>query len=191
MTIAMQYMGMALRGMPYMGVGRNLAYRKSIFFEKKGFGPYSHLASGDDDLFVNANSSAGNIALEFAEESHTRSVPATSLGQYINQKTRHLTTARHYKTIHKIILLGEPASRIIFYVSLIILLTRIYAWPVVAGLFLIRFIIQLIVFILIRKRFNEPGILPLFPIFDLISPFINAAFYAGSLREGRANTTWK
>ena len=191
MTIAVQYLGMALRGMPYMGVGRNLAYRKSIFFDKKGFGPYSHLASGDDDLFVNANASGENIAAEFSRESHTRSVPAADVRQFIKQKTRHLTTSRHYKTAHKVILVGEPASRVIFYVSMIILLSNLYAWPIVTGLFLLRFIIQMTVFALNRKKLNEPGILPLFPIFDLVSPFINAALLAGSFREGRANTIWK
>ena len=30
--IAMQYMGFAFRGKPYMGIGRNLAYRKETFF---------------------------------------------------------------------------------------------------------------------------------------------------------------
>ena len=191
MTIAVQYLGMALRGMPYMGVGRNLAYRKSIFFEKKGFGPYTHLASGDDDLFVNSNASAENSAVEFGKESHTRSVPAKNIRDYIKQKRRHLTTAKHYKAIHKIILLGEPASRVIFYASFLALLIKLYAWPLVAGLFLLRFITQLITFILNRNKFNEPGILPLFPIFDVISPFINAAFFAGSLSERRADTTWK
>ena len=191
MTIAVQYLGMALRGMPYMGVGRNLAYRKSIFFENKGFGPYTHLASGDDDLFVNSNASAGNSAAEFGKESHTRSVPARNIREYIKQKTRHLTTAKHYKTSHKIVLLGEPFSRIIFYASFIALIFNLYAWPVVAGIFLLRFLIQFVIFILNRKKFNEPGILPLFPIFDVISPFINAAFFAGSMREGRANKTWK
>lgn len=191
MTIAVQYLGMALRGMPYMGVGRNLAYRKSLFFERKGFGPYTHLASGDDDLFVNSNASAGNIAAEFGKESHTRSVPAKNTSDYIKQKTRHLTTAKHYKTTHKIILLGEPVSRIIFYAAFIALIINLYVWPVVAGMFLLRLVIQLITFILNREKFNEPGILPLFPIFDVISPFINAAFFAGSIREGRANTKWK
>jgi glycosyltransferase involved in cell wall biosynthesis len=191
MTIAVQYLGMALRGMPYMGVGRNLAYRKSLFFERKGFGQHSHLASGDDDLFVNSNATPENIAVEFGKESHTRSVPALNISGYVKQKSRHLTTARHYRTAHKIILLGEPVSRVVFYAFLVILLSRLYAWPLVAGLFLVRLIIQLIVFFLNRKKFNEPGILPLFPIFDLVSPFINAAFFAGSLREGRANTTWK
>ena len=30
-TIALQYLGMAIRMIPYMGVGRNLAYRRSVF----------------------------------------------------------------------------------------------------------------------------------------------------------------
>ncbi|MEJ0056537.1 MAG: glycosyltransferase [Bacteroidota bacterium] len=32
-----QFIGWALLGRPYMGVGRNLAYRKNLFFENKGF----------------------------------------------------------------------------------------------------------------------------------------------------------
>ncbi len=83
MVIAMQYLGMAIRGIPYMGVGRNLAYRRSVFFEKKGFGNYSHLASGDDDLFVNANALKTNTSLEFRKESHTRSVPASSIEEVV------------------------------------------------------------------------------------------------------------
>ena len=54
MFIAMQYLGMALRGVPYMGVGRNLAYRRSVFFRNKGFGSHNHIVSGDDDLMVNS-----------------------------------------------------------------------------------------------------------------------------------------
>ena len=61
----MQYLGMAIRGVPYMGVGRNLGYRRSLFFEKKGFGSHINLASGDDDLFVNSNSSWKNCTVEF------------------------------------------------------------------------------------------------------------------------------
>ena len=34
---AMRYLGFALAGSPYMGIGRNLAYRKSLFFDQKGF----------------------------------------------------------------------------------------------------------------------------------------------------------
>src|SRR5690606_12086614 len=34
---AIQYIAYALAGNPYMGVGRNLAYRKAVFLENKGF----------------------------------------------------------------------------------------------------------------------------------------------------------
>ena len=117
MTIAMQYLGMALKGMPYMGVGRNLAYRRSLFFNKKGFGNHAHLASGDDDLFVNSNASGTNIAVEFRKESHTRSVEASDLSEFYKQKKRHLTTAVHYKLRDKVALISEPVSRVLFYTS--------------------------------------------------------------------------
>jgi len=55
--IALQYFTFARAGIPYMGVGRNLAYRKSLFFKARGFASHHHIISGDDDLFVNQNAS--------------------------------------------------------------------------------------------------------------------------------------
>lgn len=75
--------------------------------------------------------------------------------------------------------MGEPASRVIFYVSMIILLSNLYAWPIVTGLFLLRFIIQMTVFALNRKKLNEPGILPLFPIFDLLLRLLMLLYLQG------------
>jgi len=191
MMIAMQYFGMAIRGIPYMGVGRNLAYRRSLFFDRKGFGYHSHLASGDDDLFVNSNASGENIATEFRKESHTRSVPAPCINEYYKQKTRHLTTASHYKPRDKMALIAEPVTRIFFYAAFLILITNLVMWPVVAAIFLARITIQFLIFSLNQKKFNERGLLPWIPVFDMVSPFINAVFYAGSLHEGTGKNTWK
>lgn len=191
MMIAMQYFGMAIRGIPYMGVGRNLAYRKSLFFDRKGFGNHSHLASGDDDLFVNSNASGDNIAVEFSKESHTRSIPAPGINKYYKQKARHLTTAIHYKPGDKMALIAEPVSRILFYTAFLTLMANLFMWPVVAGVFMARIIIQFIIFALNSKKFNEPGLLPWIPVFDIVSPFINALFFAGSLRQGTGRNTWK
>jgi poly-beta-1,6-N-acetyl-D-glucosamine synthase len=191
MTIAMQYIGMAIKGMPYMGVGRNLAYRRSLFFSKKGFGNHTHLASGDDDLFVNSNASGNNIAVEFNKESHTRSLAAPGIKEFYKQKKRHLTTANHYKPRDKVALLTEPVSRALFYISFIVLLSNQFLWPLVLGVFTVRVITLVTVFILNQKKFNEQGLLPWLPIFDILSPFINAVFYAGSLREGTGKNKWK
>ena len=191
MVIAMQYLGMAIRGNPYMGVGRNLAYRRSVFFDKKGFGNYSHLASGDDDLFVNANALKTNTSLEFRKESHTRSVPASGIGQFLKQKKRHLTTARHYKFRDKIILTGEPASRILFFISFIILLSKLFYWPVVLMIFAIRLLVQVIVLYMAGEKFNEKGILFWSLIFDIISPFINSFIYISSRWQDPGKYQWK
>ena len=103
LSIAMQYLGMAIRGIPYMGVGRNLAYRRSLFFANNGYGAHNHLISGDDDLFVNTNATKTNTTVEFRQETHTRSVPASDLKEWIIQKKRHLTTAPYYRLRDKII----------------------------------------------------------------------------------------
>ena len=40
---ALQYLSLALAGLPYMGVGRNLSYKKSLFFNNKGFSSMNHV----------------------------------------------------------------------------------------------------------------------------------------------------
>jgi len=190
MAIAMQYLGMAIRGLPYMGVGRNLAYRRSLFFEKKGFGIHTHLASGDDDLFVNSNATKNNVAVEFRKESHTRSVPASGFKEFLRQKKRHLTTAKYYKPGDKLALIAEPAARVVFYASFVLLISNLYLWPVVLSIFGTRLIIQLTIFILIQKRLNEKGLLPFLPIFDILSPFINTVVFVGSQRQGTRKHLW-
>jgi cellulose synthase/poly-beta-1,6-N-acetylglucosamine synthase-like glycosyltransferase len=191
MTVAMQYLGMAIRGIPYMGVGRNLAYRRSAFFANKGFGVHANLASGDDDLFVNNNASGLNTCVEFSRNAHTRSVPKSTVREWITQKKRHLTTAPYYKLKDKLLLTMEPLTRIIFYTALIILLSFSFFWPLVVAIFGTRLITQIIVFILVQKRLNEPRLLAYSLIFDIFSPVINSIVFLGNLVKRSGNNVWK
>lgn len=191
MFIAMQYLGTAIRGIPYMGVGRNLAYRRSLFFRNKGFGSPSHLVSGDDDLFVNKIATKENTSVEFRSEAHTRSVPSSGISEWFKQKKRHLTTARYYKSGNKFLLLAEPASRLLFYASLILLLTDLYLWPFLAAGFGARLIIQVIVLLLAQRKLNEPELLPFSLFFDIFSPFINGIVYISNFRTRPGSNLWK
>jgi cellulose synthase/poly-beta-1,6-N-acetylglucosamine synthase-like glycosyltransferase len=191
MTIAMQYLGMAIRGIPYMGVGRNLAYRRSAFFDNKGFGSHTHLASGDDDLFVNAVAKNSNTRVEFRKGTHTRSVPFSSFSDWVTQKKRHLTTAPYYKLKDKLLLITEPLSRTLFYTAFILLLIFNFLWPVVLAIFGIRLILQIVVISRIQKRLNEPGMLVYSLIFDIISPLLNSIIFLGNFGNRSAKTTWK
>jgi hypothetical protein len=79
----------------------------------------------------------------------------------------------------------------LFYTSFITLLSNLFLWPAVLGIFAVRVIIQVTVFMLNQKKFNEQGLLMWLPIFDILSPFINTVLYAGSLREGTGKNKWK
>ncbi len=191
MTIAMQYLGMAIRGIPYMGVGRNLAYRRSLFFANKGYGVHNQLASGDDDLIVNSNATDANTVVQFSIGTHTRSVPAHSVNEFLKQKKRHYTTAPHYKLRDKILLMTEPASRIILYASFTVLLINLYLWPYILTVFGLRLIIQTTVFILISKKLDERGIVPVSLFFDIFSPVIYSVIYISKPGSKSGRNRWK
>ncbi len=191
MAIAMQYLGMALKGIPYMGVGRNLAYRKTLFFENNGFGAHNHLISGDDDLFVNSNATGTNTIVEFRTGAHTRSVPCSGFMQWAKQKKRHLTTAPYYKLRDKLLLIIEPLSRILFYTTLIILLSFTYLWPFVAGIFGLRLIIQIVVFAAVHKKLNEQGLLGYSIFFDIFSPLLTFIISLGNIRSKSDKNRWR
>lgn len=191
MTIALQYLGMALRGFPYMGVGRNLAYRRSVFFENRGFGTHNHIISGDDDLFVNSNANGTNTKVEFRAGSHTRSYPRTNLSDWVSQKKRHFSTAPYYKFRDKFLLFLEPFSRMVFYVSFIILLTRLYLLHYLLIIFVVRLIIQITVLIIAKNRFIERGLVGFSLLFDIFSPVINGTVYLTSKKKSAKGLRWK
>jgi poly-beta-1,6-N-acetyl-D-glucosamine synthase len=190
-TIAMQYLGMAIKGIPYMGVGRNLAYRRSVFFENKGFGIHNHVVSGDDDLFVNVNASGNNTSIEFRSDTHTRSVPCARFEEWFAQKKRHLSTARYYKRKDKILLTAEPASRILFYASMVVLLIYTSIWPYILAVFIIRLTTQIYVLKLIQQKLNETGMVVYSLLFDIFSPLMNSIVYLSRIQSRSLKNKWK
>jgi glycosyltransferase involved in cell wall biosynthesis len=190
LMIALQYFSFAICRIPYMGVGRNLAYKRSLFYEGKGFESHFHLASGDDDLFVNENATKTNTAVVFSPDSHTRSAPKQSYERWSFQKKRHFSTGKLYKPIHKFLLGLEPFSRFLFYGTFIGLLFYTPLRIFVLGVFLFRLILQLIVIKKTMIRLNEKNLLVISSLFDLFSLVINASLYLSS-RIRPANYQWK
>jgi len=123
---AIQYFSFSIVGMPYMGVGRNLIYAKSLYQRQQGFSAHLDIASGDDDLFVNAAANGRNTAVMLAAESFVFSIPKTTWGGYYHQKSRHLTTGTRYKPLHQLCLGLLSASHFLHY-------TAGLAWGVATG----------------------------------------------------------
>ena len=155
-----------------MGVGRNLAYRKSLFFKSKGFSSHYHLSSGDDDLFVNEHASGTNTSIEIDPESHTISIPKTSFGSWIRQKQRHLSAGNLYNRSSRIRLGAEIFSRLVFYAAFISLCFEPgWVQPSVV-LFVVFQLIRMTVFKLGMSRLNERYLLLPSLLFDPVLPLI-------------------
>ncbi len=171
--IAQQYLSFALRGIPFMGAGRNLAYRRSLFFNNKGFANQLHLQSGDDDLFVNATANKTNTAIEIDPDSITLSEPMPTMGSWLQQKRRHLTAGFHYRPWHRFLIGLEIISREYFYASIIVLLS-FWRFP---GYLILMLLFQLILHLwvtkLSMKRFRVKGLLLFSLIYDPLMPVIS------------------
>lgn len=115
---AFLYFGFAKMGFPYMGVGRNLAYKKSLFLNNDGFSSHEKILSGDDDLFVNQNANANNTATQMNPNSFVYSVPKKNWGEWFRQKVRHLGAGKKYSFKSKFLLGVFSLSGILFYALL-------------------------------------------------------------------------
>ncbi|NMC42238.1 MAG: glycosyltransferase [Bacteroidales bacterium] len=191
MFIAIQYLGMAIRGIPYMGVGRNLAYRRKIFFENRGYGPHNLVASGDDDLFVNSNATAGSVKTEIRRESHTRTPGASSPSEWVKRKIRHLSTARYYKFRHKVLLATEPSTRLLFYATGIFLLSHPYLWQATAAIIAGRMTVMASVLCANSRKLDEKGVIAASLVFDIISPLLNLVLYSSAVKNKNLRKAWK
>lgn len=121
---AMQFMGFAQAGFPYMGVGRNLGYASEVFFGASGPRRHNHLMSGDDDLLINEAARKGNTAVVADPRSFMTTRPTPDLPTWIRRKRRHYTTAVHYRFGHQLLLMGLPLARLVFWTLLIMLAMR-------------------------------------------------------------------
>jgi len=177
--VAMNYLGFARIGMPYMGVGRNMAYRKSLFYKQNGFISHYRIQSGDDDLFINKAATAQNTRIEIQSESHTVSAPKLSLNQWLRQKRRHLLTGGLYKPLHKFALGAFAFTQVIFWASAICLLVMWYQPYIVIGAIVLRLFSQLFITGKVMTKLSETGFLFLVPLFELflmlISPLLAIA----------------
>lgn len=182
------YTAAALAGHPYMGVGRNLAYRKLFFLQQGGLRNHQQLVGGDDDLWVNHHATKSNVAVVLAKESLVYSVPKVHWLDYYYQKKRHLHVGQHYRLRDKVALGLLSLSTITFWVAGLVLWFLCNKCYGIVALFLLRWLIFAAVFSTARRRLHDPINLWLLPILDVM----HVMYYVviGSLAFSTKNTRW-
>jgi glycosyltransferase involved in cell wall biosynthesis len=185
---ALQYLSYAHAGRPYMGVGRNLSYKKTVFFRHKGFSSHNHIAGGDDDLFINKAATKNNTAIVIDKDAFTLSEPPKSWRQWVKQKNRHYTTSKYYKTAHKFLLGLYTFSHFFFYPLFIIALLFVN-WKLSLVVFGVRFILQGIILFHVTNKLNEKDLFPWYWILDAWMVFYYLVFSTAIFKKPKK--TWK
>ncbi len=178
---ALQYFSWAKIGKPYMGVGRNLAYKKEVFFAVRGFMDHMKVRSGDDDLFVNQAANASNTALCFHPDAFTYSRPKTSFKEWFGQKRRHVSTAAHYKGFDRTQLGLFYLSQLLFLTLAVVLFIFSFRWEFVLGIVLFRYLFSWIIVGKAASKLKEKDVIYFFPLLEGVLIFIQLNIFISNL----------
>jgi cellulose synthase/poly-beta-1,6-N-acetylglucosamine synthase-like glycosyltransferase len=185
---AIQYFSFALSGSPYMGVGRNLMYKKKLFEQVNGFSKHEHIASGDDDLFINEVATQKNVTIVLDEKTFVYSEAKNTWSSYYRQKRRHLTTGTHYLLKHQFLLGLLSVSHFLHYTAGIVLILK-FSTIFVLFIYVVRLFVVLLVYAATLKKLRELDLLFWIPILDAAYILYYAIFWP-TLMFGKTKT-WK
>lgn len=175
--IAATYFSFALSKLPYMGVGRNMGYTKTLFNQACGFKSHYSLPSGDDDLFIQEAAKKKNYSISINSEGFMYSEPEKSWSSWIRQKTRHHSTSDKYQVIKKALLGIYPLTLLLMYLFFITLMFkdefRLLSLAVFGFIFIIKWWIQGRCF----YKLNEKSFIALFPINDILYAILTPIIY--------------
>ena len=193
---AVQYLSFALAGVTYMGVGRNILYKRSLFFANKGFYTHRKIYGGDDDIFLNEVSTRSNTTISIDPESFVYSMPKTTWGGWYRQKQRHISVSKFYKTRNKILLGLLSGSQVaVWTLGIITLIVTLLqkdrvSLEILGAIFGIRWAIQLTLLLIINGKLGKTVEWFSFLFMDFAFYIYYLVFGVITLAKRKPRTTW-
>ena len=190
----LKVLSFALWDRPYAGDGRNFGYMKSYFDKEKGFSKYHYLPCGDDDLFINTISDKDNIAVEISPDSIIET-KISGFKDFQRRKIDRTISAYFFKRGPVAFWRLESFTRVAFYLLLLpcfIGKDFVDVLPIAAlSMFLLRLLIQLIVWIKtsMNLKIGRPSIFS--PLYDFIQPLVNVYFFLYRVFRMKSNYVTK
>lgn len=182
---ARTYLAWAVRGMPYMGVGRNLAWRKQLFERVGGLSSHMGISSGDDDLFINATSNSQNITVCVCKDAFTMSEPKHTWRAWWRQKRRHIQAGSSYRFLHRLMLSIWSLTHTLHYIGITLLLFSPLAW-LASGIWALRILLLMWTWHRTLRSFGESSLWYRVPLLDIMMAgyWVLAGAYVFSPRLG-------
>ena len=185
---AIQYLTFALVGFPYMGVGRNIAYRKSVLSNSRSFEMHKNLLSGDDDLLINEMATSQNTAIVIDSQAHVYSEPKLAFKDWLHQKRRHASAGFYYKPVHKLVLGVLTSAQVIFWSTPVGLLLAGIQPQIILTLFLIKTCVQVLIFHRIVQKLEQKSMWIMTPFYDFMLSLFFVTLGGSSIIKVK---TWK
>jgi glycosyltransferase involved in cell wall biosynthesis len=174
---ALQCFGFAMIRKAYTAMERNLAFRRSLFFEHKGFPEHAHIISGNNDMFVNKAAKGRNVAVAKDDNSQTRTTYKMTFSGWMWHKRQQIMSRAYYKHGQVFFLTLEPLSRILLWSAFIWLMVFNPLWQYVLAVFMLRMILFTSITAVAVKRFKEPRLMFYAIFFDMIMPLMYMYLY--------------
>lgn len=185
------YLSFALKREPYMGIGRNLSYKKSFFLRNNGFNDHLSVTGGDDDLLVNKHANNRNTEICITTEATIFSSPKNKWGEYLVQKIRHLSVGKYYNKKDQMILGLYHFSQVMLWIFFIFVLFRANPLELlISSMCMIAFWIgQYVVFNKLSTNFGARYTLRWLPIMEMLFIFYYCVVGAYALLSKKVK--WK
>ncbi|MCD7938547.1 MAG: glycosyltransferase [Tannerellaceae bacterium] len=192
----MQYLSAALGGHPFKGNGRNLSYRKDLFFKNKGFSSSLKLHAGDDDLFINTYAKGSNTQVEYAPESVTEMEVIDRFAVWQEMKVSRAATQHHYRSGSLFLYRFEAFLYFLFIVSTLFALsmaiTGNFLLPVVSlGVYVVYYLVKGIVFNKSAKLLQQKKMGFSLPLLDILLYSFNVYVRIYRLFRGKNDYTFR
>ncbi len=192
--VMIQMISMAIKGRPFGANGRNMGYAKTYFSQQKGYSRYRFLESGEDDLFINEIADKKNLDVDVSPDGlvYTKWDDSADWKRWKHDKT---FTRKYYKKADRFLWQFESFIKFVFLslviYTLIATFNTLYIPIIALSMYLIRLFSQLFVFSKTARSLNLRFPCLLFPLFDLIQPFVNTYYYIYSIVKTKYNYTWR
>ncbi|MPL66710.1 hypothetical protein SDC9_12397 [bioreactor metagenome] len=173
LTSAMNYLGNAMLNNPYMGQGRNMAYKREFFFETGGFISQYNISVGEDDLFINKNANSKNTAVVLNRDSINLASPKEKREEWVIQKKKHFKSMSHFKLKDKIISTLMPFATLLIYVSVALSILFQFPWQYAILPLVLKYTFQIIVYYKSSKTLATKQVAFLSPLLEVLFLFIN------------------
>ena len=157
---SMRYLGRALEGNTYMGIGHNIAYRKDTYELHKGFCNQLNLKRGEDDLFVNSVANERNTKVALDPDSFVRMPIPPFKRIWKEEKTSYAVTGSYYKGFSKTLNSIETWACCLAHLSAIggITMSIIEKQWILTGFIALCWLLRMIVvFVVFRKSAKALG----------------------------------